>query len=202
MTVHGRYTGILRDDLSYAFDMDAQDFPGVDFSDGLYRANMRRIQAMSNAAALTTQVMTSVPLFLRAGDVVTSLTTMSATTAANTPTNYWYALYNPSGALLRQTADQEDDAWVANTVKTLALTAPVTIATTGWHRVGIMVKATAVPTLAGVTLHHANLSALMVTGSGELVLSGTSNGSSLTDTAPSTLGALTAIAGVPYVVAT
>jgi hypothetical protein len=199
VTTHGRYTGILRDDLANAFDMDAQDFPGVDFSEDLYRSNLRRIQGTSNTSALTTQVMTSVPLYLREGDVVTNLTAISATTQAGTPTNYWYALYSPSGSLLGQTADKEDDAWAANTVMTLALTSPVTVAATGWHRAAVMVKATTPPTLVGVTLHHAVVSGAVITG--DLPLSATS-GSSLTDTAPATIGSLTAIAGVPLVIAT
>jgi hypothetical protein len=199
--VHGRYTGILRDDLANAFDTDAQDYPGVDFSDDLYRANLRRTQCVSNVSALTTQVMTSVALFLREGDVVTSLTFVSATTAAGTPTNWWFALYSPAAtpALLGQTADQTSTAWAANTVMTKALASPVTISATGVHYAAIMVKATTPPTLAGVALHHAIESGAIITG--EKVLSQTS-GSSLTDTAPATIATPTTIAGVPLVIAT
>ena len=201
MTVHGRYTGILRDDLANAFDVDSQDFPGVDFSDDLYRSNLRRSQCVSNVSALTTQVMTSVALYLREGDVVTNLTFVSATTAAGTPTNWWFALYSPAAtpALLGQTADQTSTAWAANTAMTKALASPVTIATTGIHYAAIMVKATTPPTLAGVALHNAVESGVIITG--EKVLSQTS-GSSLTDTAPATIATPTAIAGVPLVIAT
>jgi hypothetical protein len=174
-------------------------FPGVDFGEEFYRANMPRLRAMSNASVLTTQVMSSVPVWLEAGEVVTSITFVSATTAADTPTNWWFALYSPAGALLGQTADQLTAAWAANTKKTVALATPVTVATTGWHRVACMVKATTPPTLAGVTLHNAVLSAALITG--ELPLSATS-GSALTTTAPATIGALTAIAGVPLCIAT
>jgi hypothetical protein len=201
VTVHGRYTGILRDDLANAFDVDAQDFPGVDFSDDLYRANLRRNQCVSNVSALTTQVMTSVALYLREGDVVTNLTFVSATTAAGTPTNWWFALYSPAAtpALLGQTADQTSTAWAANTAMTKALASPVTISTTGWHYAAIMVKATTPPTLAGVALQNAVESGAIITG--EKVLSQTS-GSSLTDTAPATIATPTTIAGVPLVIAT
>lgn len=201
MTVHGRYTGILRDDLASAFDADAQDFPGVDFSDGLYRANLRRTQCGGNLSALTTEVMLSTALFLRAGDVVTSLTFHSATTAAGTPANYWFALYSSAAtpALLAQTADQEDTAWAANTAKTLDLSAPVTISATGVYYASIMVKAATPPTLVGVAMHHANVSDGVITG--DSVLSQTS-GSSLAATAPATIATPTAVANVPLVIAT
>ncbi|HEU0041407.1 MAG TPA: hypothetical protein VFQ15_03550 [Jiangellaceae bacterium] len=199
MTVHGAYTGILRDGLASVSDQQSERFPGINVSTTFYRANMSRLQAMSNAAVLTTQVMSSVPIYLRAGEVVTSLTFVSATTAANTPTNWWFAVYTPTGTLAGQTADQTTTAWAANTAMTKALTAPYTVVTTGWHRVGIMVKATTPPTLAGVTLHNAVESAAIITG--EKILSATSD-SALTDTAPATLGTLTAIAGVPLVIAT
>lgn len=200
MTVHGRYTGILRDDLSNAFDVDAQDFPGVDFSAGLYRANLRRTQLSGNLSALTSGKMTSVALFLREGDEVKNLTFVSATTAADTPTNWWFALYSPQGQLLGQTADQEDAAWAADTVKTLPLTEPVTIGKTGIHYAAIMVKATAAPTLLGTAaLHHANVSAGHLDGEAALAQV---SGDALTDTAPATIATPTALATVPYVVAT
>jgi len=194
VTVHGAHTGILRDDLARVFDQQAERYPGVDPSEDFYRANMPRRAAMSNASVLTTQVMSSVPVYLREGESVNAATFVSATTAANTPTNHWAALYSPTGILLGQTPDLEDEAWAANTKKTFEFAAPELIAVTGWHRVALMVKATATPTLAGVTLHNAVLSAALVTG--ELPLSATS-GTTLTDTAPGTIGALTAIAGVP-----
>lgn len=201
MTVHGRYTGILRDDLANAFDSDAQDYPGVDFSAGVHRANLRRTQCAGNLAALTTQVMTSVALFLRAGDVVENLSFMSATTAANTPTNWWFALYSNAAtpALLGQSADQLTAAWAANTTKTLELSSPVTISETGVYYAAIMVKATAVPTLVGATLHHANVSGGVLAG--ESVLARTS-GSSLDTTAPATIATPTTVATVPLVIAT
>src|SRR5512141_2621545 len=107
-----------------------------------------------NTAALTTQVMTSVALYLEKGDVVTNLTFESATTAAGTPTNWWFALYSTAAtpALLGQTADQLTAAWAANTAKTLALATPYTVKASGIYWASVMVKATTVPTLAGVTL--------------------------------------------------
>lgn len=199
MTVHGRYTGILRDDLAAVLDEQAQDYPGVDFSAGLHRTNLARREISTDTDPLTTQVMLSVALFLRAGDVVTNLSFKSGATAADTPTNWWFALYDTAGARLAQTADQLTAAWGANTLKTLALSAPQTIEKTGIHYAGIMVKATDLPSLLGKSVALAGASAAWF--SGESILAQTS-GSSLTTTAPTTIATPTAIATVPRVVAT
>jgi hypothetical protein len=166
-----------------------------------FESNLDRTQVTGNLAALTTQVMTSVALPLQAGDVVTSLTFVSATTAANTPTNWWFALYSPAGALLAQTADQTNAAWAANTAKTVALATPQLITTAGVYYAAIMVKASTVPTLAGATaLHNAIFSGDLGT-LGYKTLAQTS-GSSLVATAPATIATPTAVATIPFVVAT
>jgi hypothetical protein len=167
---------------------------------GVLRANLRRTECGGNLSALTTAVMTSVGIYLEAGDVVTNLTFCSATTAAGTPANWWFALYSTAStpALLGQTADQVDAAWAANTPKTLALATPYTVVTTGIHYAAIMVKASTPPTLLGAAL-NVNASGAVV--SGQKVLAQTS-GSGLTDTAPATIATPTTIASVPYVVVT
>jgi hypothetical protein len=166
---------------------------------GTFRTNLRRTEAGGNLAALTTQVMTAVALYLEAGDVVTSLTFCSATTAAGTPTNWWFALYSSAAtpALLAQSADQASAAWAANTPKTLALAAPYTVPTTGIYYAAVMVKATTPPTLLGATL---NVNAAGAVIAGQKVLANTS-GSSLTDTAPATIATPTTVATVPLVIA-
>jgi hypothetical protein len=202
VTVHGRYTGILRDDLSYAFDMDAQDVPGIDRSTTFYRSNMRRLLVTANQTAFTSGVMKSTPIYLRAGDVVTNLTFVSGTTAAGTPTAWWFALYNTAStpALLAQTADQTSTAWAAYTAKTLALSTPQTIATTGWHWAAISVTASTVPTLLGsVAFLDAVMSNAIVTGETRLAQT---SGSGVGATAPATIASPTAALTVPYVIAT
>lgn len=166
----------------------------------LLRPNLRRSECGGNLTALTTAVMTSVALYLEAGEVVTNLTFVSATTAADTPLNWWFALYSTAStpALVGQTADQTTTAWAANTVKTVALGTPYTVVTSGVHYASIMMKATAVVTLLGASL-NANASAAVV--SGQKVLARTS-GSALTDTAPATIASPSTIAAVPYCVAT
>jgi hypothetical protein len=167
---------------------------------GVFRTNLRRTECGGNLAALTTQIMTDVALYLEAGETVTNLTFCSATTAAGTPTNWWFALYSPAATplLLGQTADQASAAWAANTVKTLALVTPYVVPTTGIYRAAIHVKATTVPTLLGASL-NANASAAVIAG--QKVLAQTS-GSALTDTAPATVATPTTVATVPYCIAT
>lgn len=198
MTVHGRFTGIIRDEISYASDQARQYLAGIDINSGPYRANMRRLDAVADTGALTSQVMTSVALFLRGGDVVTNLTFRSGATAAGTPTNWWFALYSSAAtpALLAQTADQLTAAWAATTNKTLALSSPVTVPADGIYWAAVMVKATTVPSLVGMST---TASAGIV--SGEKSLAQTS-GSSLTGTAPATIASPTVAATVPLVIAT
>ena len=161
------------------------------------RANMGRLIA-SDTAALTTQVLTTVALPLNAGDLVTKLAFKSGATAAGTPTNYWFALYDTAGALIAQTADQTTTAWAADTTKDLALSTPYLVTKPGVYYAGIMVKASTPPSLVGVTLARAALSTGFL--STDVVLSQTS-GTGLTDTAPATIGTVTAIAAVPKVLA-
>lgn len=163
---------------------------------GTLRESFSRIQAGSDLAALTTQVMTSVALYLEKGEPVTYLTFVSGGTAAGTPTNWWFALYDTSGtpALLRQTADQLTAAWAANTAKRLALSTPYVATVTGIYRASVMVKATTVPTLAGATVLVGAAGAAV---SGQVVLAQTS-GASLTTTAPSTIATPTTVATLPY----
>lgn len=167
---------------------------------GTFRENVRRSECGGNLAALTTQVMLSTAIYLEAGDTVTNLTFCSATTAAGTPTNWWFALYSTAAtpALLGQTADQTSTAWGANTPMTVALATPYAVTASGVYYASIMVKATTPPTLLGASL-NVNAAGAVVTG--QKVLARTS-GSSLTDTAPATIATPTTVATVPYCVAT
>jgi len=159
-----------------------------------------RYGARSDLTALTTQVMLSVAIVLQKDDLITSLTFRSGGTAANTPTNWWFALYSSAAtpALLGQTADQTSTAWAADEEKTVALATPKRISEAGVYYVSIMMKATTPVSLAGIALDHAELSTGIVTG--QKLLACTS-GSSLTDTAPATIATPTAVVNIPYAVA-
>jgi hypothetical protein len=165
---------------------------------GFRAQNLRPIDCTSDTAALTTQVMTSVAVPVQPGVLVSNITVKSGATAAGTPTNYWFALYDSTGALLAQTADQTTTAWAANTVKTLALATAQRITSAGVLYVGIMVKATTPPTLIGRTLGVAGAAASILSSN---VLAQTS-GSSLTTTAPATIATPTTVATVPLVILT
>lgn len=190
----GLFTGIERDALGF---MQAAG-PTVGT---FYRANLPRMGLYDSAGdtgnvALTTQVMTSVPIALAAGDVITNLSFVSGATAAGTPTNWWFALYDTSAtpALIAQTADQTSTAWAAFTVMTKALSSAYTVTRTGVYWAAIHVKATAVPTLLGSV-------AVKPIVTGERNLAQTS-GSSLTTTAPATIATPTVANFAPYCVAT
>jgi len=165
---------------------------------GVYRESFDRRAINTDLAALTTQIMSSVAISLQAGDVVTSITFKSGATAAGTPTNWWFALYDDSAtpALLAQSADQLTAAWAANTAKTLALATAYTVLRPGIYYLGCMVKATTVPTLIGFTSFAGAVGGVLST---DKVLSVTS-GSSLTTTAPATIATPTTVATVPYAV--
>lgn len=121
---------------------------------------------------------------LHAGDVVTTGTVVSDSTAGSALTNQWFALYDSALGLIRQTADDTSTAWAANTAKTLTFSTPYTVTASGLHYFGIMVAASTVPTFENARI-VANLSGLAPK------ISGTSTGS-LTTTAPSTAGAISA----------
>lgn len=129
-------------------------------------------------------------IHLQAGMTVSSITYTSVTTAAVAPTAQWFALYNSSRVLLRQTADDTSTAWGATTVKTLSLTTPFTTTYTGLHYVAINVTAGTVPSLLGASVTSTGLGIAPV-------LSGAST-TGLTDTAPATADAITAAGLIPY----
>ncbi|MGY0023750.1 hypothetical protein ACVHNB_32875 [Streptomyces sp. YJ-C3] len=185
MTVHGAFRGNVRDSLGY---LDTGGRPDV-----FHRANLPRI-GLDDVAALASGVMTSVDLWLNEGDLVTNLSFLSAGTAAGTPTNYWFALYDPTGVLLSQSADQLTAAWAADTWKTLALGAPQRATRSGRYRAAVNVTATTPPTLAGTIA-----SKPLLAGEGNLAQT---SGSSLTGTAPGTIATPAFKRQCPLVIAT
>jgi hypothetical protein len=104
-----------------------------------------------NTALLSTGRLSLEAIAIRAGELITSISFWSATTAANTPTNQLFGLYNNTLTLLRATNNDTTTAWGANTRKTLNLTSTFTTTYTGLYYLGIMVTATTVPTLKGYT---------------------------------------------------
>jgi hypothetical protein len=165
---------------------------------GYRNQSMLTLAVDADLTALATGVMTTVGVPCQVGDLVTNITFKSGATAADTPLNWWFALYDTAGALLAQTADQTTTAWAANTVKTLALATAQRIGSTGFYYAGIMVKATACPTLIG---HNCALAGAAASILSSKVLAQTS-GSTLTTTAPATIGTPTTVATVPLCILT
>lgn len=88
-------------------------------------------------------------IYLYAGQLVSNISISSATTAAGTPTNYFFALYDSARALKAVSANQTTTAWAANTMKTLAMTTPYRVPTSGLYYIGLMMTATTIITTKG-----------------------------------------------------
>jgi len=172
---------------------NVQDPSGVDT---FYRSNLPR-WGLTSVAIAATAVMTNARIFLRAGDVITNIGFTTGGTAGATMTAWWVALYDDSAtpALLRQSADQTNTAIAANTNFTLALATTYTVPRSGVYRAAIMVAASTVPTLLGVSCAKAGL----ITGESALAQS---SGSGLTTTAPGTVATPTELVTVPRFVLT
>lgn len=186
MSQLGGYTGIPRDALAH-----------LSAGNAFARYNIPRAPLdVGDVAIGASGVMLSTPIFLSAGETVTSLTFRSGATALATGTNHWFALYScdATPALLAQTADQGSAAWAANTTKTLALSAPQTLTRSGFYWAAVMVAASTVPTMVGARYMPG-----LVAGERNL---GQTSGSSLTSTAPGTIATPTAVQFVPVCVAT
>jgi hypothetical protein len=95
------------------------------------------------------------------------ITFVSATTAAVTPTHWWFALCNSSFLQLRGTADQLTAAWPANTAKTLALASTFNTTYEGIHYLALMMTAT-----TDITTINATLPAVLSTLGASLVVTG------------------------------
>ena len=115
-------------------------------SGSLYET-MPRSDGIFNTAVLASTRVSMVAIWLPAGITITSISFMSATTAASVPLNQVFGLYDSSRALLRSSDDNTTTAWAANTVRTLSLTSTFDTTYSGLHYLAILVVATTVPTL-------------------------------------------------------
>lgn len=111
----------------------------------------REICPEVNTTAPASGTLAMMAIYLTAGQLISNITMASATTAAGTPTNYFFGLYDLNRNLLAQSANQTTTAWAANTVKTLAMTTPYRIPTSGLYYIGYFMVATTVATLKGGT---------------------------------------------------
>ncbi|MCP9205491.1 right-handed parallel beta-helix repeat-containing protein [Streptomyces sp. NEAU-Y11] len=119
---------------------------------GRYETTTRLRAGTSNTP--TSGSLYLVPLWLPKGFTVSSLGFVSGGTAASSPTNWWFTLHNSAKVAVARTADQTTTAWAANTAKSVAIaqttagSASSYVTTyTGLHYIGVMIKATTVPSL-------------------------------------------------------
>jgi len=87
----------------------------------LYETTMRQIVA-DDLTALATGTLVMCGIDLPGGMLINNITFVSGATAAGTPLNQWFALYD--GSTLKKlavTADDTTTAWAANAAKTLAI---------------------------------------------------------------------------------
>lgn len=190
MTQRGQYKRNVGDVFGF---QNVYDPSGADT---FYRQNLPRF-GLTSVAIAATAVMTNAKVFLSAGDVITNIGFTSGGTAGATMTAWWVALYDDAATpnLLRQSADQTSGAIAANTNFTLALSSAYTVPRSGIYRAAIMVAASTVPTLLGVSAAKAGL----VTGESAV---SQSSGSGLSTTAPSTVATPTELVTVPRFVLT
>jgi len=171
-----------------------QPFGSLDGSSAALKPSAAIFETFPRIGATTTTagVPTTGKLWLQAVDLpagltVTSLTFRAAATGATTPTNQWFALYDSSRNLLRQTTDDTTTAWGSNTGKTLTLTSPFVTTYSGLHYVGAMTAAATPNNLLGVSASSA------LTGFAP-ILAGMTSDTGLTTTAPNPAGVITAAA--------
>lgn len=103
-------------------------------------------------ASAATGVLYAVAVGLGVGQVITSITFLSGTTAGGTLTHQWFALLDHTGKVLAVTNDVTSAAWNASAEKTLNLSAPYTVTYSGVYYLAKLVTATTVPTMAGSAL--------------------------------------------------
>lgn len=127
--------------------------PTGTFAESIPRNNCFEVNTTAPTASGTLWMQS---IFVESGRIVNNILWHSATTAANTPTNNIIGLYDINRNLLAQTANQTTAAWAANTMKTIALTAPYTIPSSGLYYVGFLMTATAVITSKGTTARTAS----------------------------------------------
>jgi hypothetical protein len=139
-----------------------------------------------NTTIATTGQIFAQAIWLTAGQTVTNISFHSATTAASVPTHYCFALYDVNRNLLASSADQTSGAWAANTLKTLPMTTPYLVPTTGLYYIAFMMVGTTIPTLKGGTARTGG----QLAGQAP-ILNGISSTTYTTGTAPATIGALT-----------
>lgn len=147
------------------------------------------------AAALTSGTLVTQAIYLKAGQVVSGLEWYSGGTALSSGANQWAVLLDKSTRnVLARSADDTTGAWAANTKKAFTMDTPYTAPASGWYDAGIMVKATTVPSLIGISDGYADINGL-----DPILCATSSTGQTTRPAVGATMGALTAVARKLYV---
>lgn len=149
MNEHGQWFHRDAQNAEYTYSVPAVRNLGI--TGTLAETMPRELCPEVNTTAPASGTLGMMAIYLTAGQLISNITLSSATTAAGTPTNYFFALYDANRNLQAQSANQTTTAWAANTVKTLAMTTPYRVPTSGLYYIGYMMTATTVATLKGGT---------------------------------------------------
>lgn len=155
----------------------------------------RHFSITNQTVTLVNGALRLVAIWLPQGLTVTNISFVTGATAlvAGTNPHLWFALYDSSRALLRQTADDTSPAWAASTLKTVNLTSPFVTTYSGLHYLAVMIAQTGgtMPNLKAV-----NTGDSVLTGLAPLISGPSSTG--LTTTAPNPAGAISSNNFPPY----
>jgi len=88
-------------------------------------------------------------IYLKAGQTINNISIYSATTAASGTSNLFFALYDVNRNLVAQSANQGAYTWNSQSQKTLAMTSPYRVPTSGIYYVGLLQVATTIATIKG-----------------------------------------------------
>ncbi len=105
----------------------ARDYRAQSFVASAIAESFPRYLVNSNASILSTGRLCCANIPVVAGDVITSVSWHSVSTALSAGANWWFALCDSSFNVIRQSTDQLAGAWGSNTLKTLTVdSVPVT----------------------------------------------------------------------------
>lgn len=160
---------------------------------GTIAENMSRIYfTEANITPLTSGTLFLVAIYLIAGQRINYISFLSGATAAVSPTNQFFSIYDINRSLLAQTANDLTAAIQPNTLLTKQLTSTFIVTYTGIHYIGIVVSASTVPSLRGVSKSTNTLNVIPP------VLHGNSS-SGLTNILPNPAAALSVSTSTPWV---
>ena len=167
-------------------------------------AEVLGVNALTDGAALTSGVITAVPVPVEIGDQISKVTVFVGATAAGTPTASFAALYAGTGAapaLISQTVNGGSAAIPASAAFVFTFASPVLITSTnapfGFIYVAVSVTATTAPTLASATVSTAVGYKWFTNG--PVALAAVSSGSAVGGVATTTLATPAAQAATPIV---